>query len=459
LGVRAHPPKIRPRSQRRSDTRRKVTRPTVLDLFSGCGGLTWGFVDAGFKAIGGIETDADAIQSYAENFHRGKPDFARPCNITESSPEEALKMFGVTPDEIHAIVGGPPCPAFAHIGRAKLAQVNDNDPDAYLKDPRAQLWHQYLKWVDYIRPPVLLMENVPGILNWGGTNVGDQICEHLQGHDYVPVYALLNSANYGVPQSRLRFFLVATRKDLIPDGFVFPEETHAYTTPSANQQAMLRGDDYRRVARRSLRPKQPVSVENALDDLPEIDASFDVYKRDSTPPAPYQNAGLHPYAKSMRTSTPGNPQLHTTHTRLVTKRDLRIFKRMQEGDIYPDALAIATDIYVKECEQNPGAVIDKRDFVPPYDANKYKDKWWKLNSKEPSKTIMAHLAKDGYSHIHYRQPRMLSVREAARLQSFPDDFIFRGSMTSAFRQIGNAVPPRMAQALAAQILKLLKSSL
>jgi DNA (cytosine-5)-methyltransferase 1 len=458
LGARAQPARIRQRTRQTNGTPggRGTTQPTVLDLFSGCGGLTRGFVDAGFTAIGGIETDEDAIQSYAANFHDGDAGFATPCNITKS-PEEALNTFGVTPDKIDAIVGGPPCPAFANIGRAKLAQVNDNDPDAYLKDPRAQLWHQYLKWVDYIKPRVLLMENVPGILNWGGTNVGDQICKRLQRNGYVPVYALLNSANYGVPQSRLRFFLVATRKDVIPDGFVFPEETHAYTTPSADHQAMLLGDDYRRVARRCPKPEQPVSVENALDDLPGIDASFEVYKRGSTPLAPYQNAGLHPYAEIMRTGTSGDPLLHTTHTRLVTKRDLPIFKRMQEGDIYPDALDIARDNYDEARKESPTAKLLA--FVPPYDKDKYKDKWSRLVSKQPSKTIMAHLAKDGYSHIHYRQPRMLSVREAARLQSFPDRFIFRGSMTSAFRQIGNAVPPRMAQALASQILKLLKPRL
>jgi DNA (cytosine-5)-methyltransferase 1 len=98
----------------------------------------------------------------------------------------------------------------------------------------------------------------------------------------------------------------------------------------------------------------------------------------------------------------------------------------------------------------------RRSFVPPYDPEKYPNKWWKMAPGRPSRTLMAHLGKDSYSHIHYSQPRVLTVREAARLQSFPDGFLFCGRMNSAFRQIGNAVPPLLAFAIARALVAQLR---
>ena len=98
--------------------------------------------------------------------------------------------------------------------------------------------------------------------------------------------------------------------------------------------------------------------------------------------------------------------------------------------------------------------------MPPYDASKFPNKWWKISRGQPVRTVMAHLSKDGYSHIHYdnAQARTISVREAARLQSFPDGFVFAGAMNPAFRQIGNAVPPLLARAIATQIMKTIRTS-
>lgn len=437
--------------------------------------MTQGFVDAGFRPVGGVEKDRDSIRSYAQNFHPGVSErYETPFDITQALPETVLTALDVNPCEIDVIVGGPPCPAFANIGRAKLAEINKNDPHAYLKDPRAQLRHQYLEWVDYIQPNVLLMENVPGILNWGGTNVGDEICKSLKEKGYKPVYAVLNSANYGVPQSRKRFFLVAVHKDLASvDEFTFPEETHADTKHrqdtlqlrkrSGHQAAKELKNGYRRFPRTDSDPKPLVSVQDALEDLPRINAAKDRYKRADEPVDPYrENGKISSYAERMRKKAGDSPQQHAKHTRAVTKRDLPLFQEMKEGDTYPAVIDIAERRYEEACKEDPmcilhPALVDRNTLVPPYDKRKYKDKWWKLVKANPSKTLMAHLAKDGYSHIHYDQPRMLSVREAARLQSFPDDFEFCGSMTSAFRQIGNAVPPDMARVLATAIKKILPS--
>jgi DNA (cytosine-5)-methyltransferase 1 len=130
---------------------------------------------------------------------------------------------------------------------------------------------------------------------------------------------------------------------------------------------------------------------------------------------------------------------------------------MAAGDDYPRALRIAEEMFTAALErmsqrpdpESEGWLAARKSFVPPYDPGKFPNKWWKLDPKAPSRTLTAHLGKDSYSHIHWDsdQQRMISVREAARLQSFPDGFRFAGAMNAAFRQIGNAVPPLLAKAV------------
>ena len=142
------------------------------------------------------------------------------------------------------------------------------------------------------------------------------------------------------------------------------------------------------------------------------------------------------------------------HVVRLTPRDFPIFRRMAPGDDYPRALRIAERIFDERLAEagRPDQTSDawalcRRATVPPYDPGKFPNKWWKLEPTSPSRTLTAHLGKDSYSHIHWdsRQQRMISVREAARLQSFPDGFRFAGAMNAAFRQIGNAVPPLLAK--------------
>jgi DNA (cytosine-5)-methyltransferase 1 len=145
-------------------------------------------------------------------------------------------------------------------------------------------------------------------------------------------------------------------------------------------------------------------------------------------------------------------------------RDYRIFAGLKPGDQYPEAHRYALNLFEAELERlslegarpedgTPDWHRLKAEFVPPYDAGKFPNKWRKMEAARPARTLLAHLGKDGYSHIHYdsNQARPISVREAARLQSFPDGFRFCGTMNPAFRQIGNAVPPLLAQAVAATL--------
>jgi DNA (cytosine-5)-methyltransferase 1 len=155
-------------------------------------------------------------------------------------------------------------------------------------------------------------------------------------------------------------------------------------------------------------------------------------------------------------------------TRCLSNRDYRLFARLQPGDQYPQAHALAEKLFGaflrsekrKGREVREGSAEYRRlreEYVPPYDPSKFPNKWRKMEADQPARTLMAHLGKDSYSHIHYdsEQARVISVREAARLQSFPDGFVFKGTMNPAFRQIGNSVPPLLSFAVAVPLLRTL----
>ena len=158
--------------------------PRVLDLFAGCGGLSLGFQSVGFEIVGAVEFDPDAARSHGMNFHPGQSNHALPIDITVVGPEElAVKLdLGKTDQSVDVIIGGPPCQAFARVGRPKLREV-DEHPEAFRHDPRARLYQEYLHYVDAFKPVAVLMENVPDALNHGGQNIAEEICELLESKE------------------------------------------------------------------------------------------------------------------------------------------------------------------------------------------------------------------------------------------------------------------------------------
>jgi DNA (cytosine-5)-methyltransferase 1 len=466
---------------------REGRAPRLLDLFSGCGGLALGFVSAGCVSVGGVELDEDAAESYAVNFHRlnsGEPDtwHTGSKNILHYAPQVLLDKLEKSSSEkgVDLIVGGPPCPAFTRIGRAKLREVRQH-PEAFKHDPRARLYLDYLKYVAELRPVALVMENVPDVLNWGGLNLGDVICSELERLDYRCTYTLLNAANYGVPQMRERFFLAAVHKKARVNPS-FPTPTRSVEFPpgySGSRKVALKnilaGDHswYREPPLPHRSAPRPVTAEEALGDLPGIHNLHEYCgHRGPRKLDGHLEYGGEPasgtYAHLMRYGWPGfkSPGYLRDHvTRYLTMRDYRIFEIMKPGEDYPKAYAYAEKFFAKELDkrQRKGQPLKegtpeyeklRAAYVPPYDPGKFPNKWRKMDAKEPARTLMAHLGKDTYSHIHYdsSQRRVISVREAARLQSFPDGFRFEGKMNSAFRQIGNSVPPLLAWAIADELL-------
>ncbi|MEY4977937.1 MAG: hypothetical protein RLZZ352_207 [Pseudomonadota bacterium] len=468
--------------------------PRTLDLFAGCGGLSLGFDAAGFRSIGAVEFDEDAARSHAVNFMANLPHdlferHARAKDITRIEPGqllESLSLQGSVQEQVDVIVGGPPCQAFARVGRAKLREVADH-PEAFLQDPRGNLYLRYLYYVNALKPIALLMENVPDVLNYGGHNVAEETCEILKGMGYRCGYTLLNSVHYGVPQMRERMFLIAIAEQLVGQ-IEFPRPTHWIEMPrgyEGTRQVALRTvkrglfdePSFFMPTPSALREEclPAVTAEEALGDLPRITEHLEgkVKKgaRRFDTLHPYPKLSLNRYAQLMRT-WPGfeNEVGIKDHVIRYLPRDYAIFQRMNPGDQYPQAYEHAVRLFHerlldlgtrKRRTFGPGSAEYKAlwdSTVPPYDASKFPNKWRKIDAQAPVRTLMAHLGKDGYSHIHYdsSQARTISVREAARLQSFPDGFVLSGSMNPAFKQIGNAVPALLAKALATSMFNMLK---
>ena len=477
-------------------TRAKIERlrrggaPRVLDLFAGCGGLSLGFKAAGFEIAAAVEFDKDAAASHGRNFHPGDPRHAIARDITRLSPEalcEDLEL-GDPGSAFDIIVGGPPCQAFARVGRSKLREVAEH-PEAFRLDPRARLYLKYLEYVETFRPLGLLMENVPDALNHGGQNIAEETREVLEEMGYVARYTLLNAAFYGVPQMRERMILVAWRLELT-DQVTFPDPTHFLTLPAGyagSRQVALKllkgapadkAPGYVPPPEASTDLPPAVTAKDALSDLPTItehlEGRLSKGARRFDTLIPYGKEISRGYGAFMR-QWPGfeNDEGVRDHVIRYLPRDWKLFARLSPGDQYPQAHAMALRMFEealdteavrtgkRPCRDSLAWTALKASIVPPYDPGKFPNKWRKMEPDQPARTLMAHLGKDSYSHIHYdsAQARTISVREAARLQSFPDGFVFSGTMNPAFKQVGNAVPPLLSRAIAAEMMATLTQAL
>jgi len=450
----------------------------VLDLFSGAGGISLGFQKSGFRIDGAVELDPLAARTHAHNFHANHKfvdTHAKARDITTTEPADLVRDFGLGTVEgsIDVLVGGPPCQAYARVGRAKLREVAAH-PNAFKLDARGNLYLRYLAYVRAFQPLALLIENVPDILHYAHHNVAEEIVETLEGYGYVAAYSLINAAFHGVPQMRDRVYLIAYRRELGCQ-VSFPVATRHLTLPpgySGTRAVALRYTNteagYREPDLGTEELPFAVTAQEAIGDLPPIQGeSVRRGARKFDKLARYREASeAGAYAKLMR-DWPGFTSSEGVFDHVIRSlpRDGATFREMPHGAEYPEAFATAEKIFnraAKRMKLTSGTVAYvelRKSIVPPYDVAKFPNKWWKLRPDFPVRTLMAHIGKDTYSHIHYdgAQQRTISVREAARLQSFPDGFRFAGAMNAAFRQIGNAVPPLMAFALAETIREALSA--
>lgn len=459
-----------------------------VDLFSGCGGMTLGFDRAGFKCVAAVEVDDDARKTHEANFKEKlkNKEYRSFKDIKETSPIDAVAHLcedGSNPEDVvDIVIGGPPCQAFSRLGRARLWELG-GAKYAHQQDERATMYQYFLEYVARLQPIAFVMENVREIGKFVGRNVAEEIAVTAEDLGYEVKYTLLNAVWFGVPQLRERAIIIGIKKELGLEPS-FPKIKRKYDLPTGYSTAragtgrvefLKPHDHYLDHLEYIQKPKAAVSVSEAFADLPKIYDHLDGrtgkgLPRLSSTSSEYDK-GSSEFTKEMRSwpSFKADQKKFTGHVIRYTPRDYEIFKRMPNGGMYPEAHATAMLIFSEKIAEynskNKKKITEKdsewqeiyKATVPPYPITKYPNKFRKMWPDHPARTLPAHLGKDSYSHIHYdsEQARCISLREAARLQSFPDGFIFPGTMNPSLKQIGNAVPPLMAFAIAENLKNIL----
>ena len=349
----------------------------VIDLFSGAGGLSQGFRDAGFELISAVEIDKNLSQTYRENFKKTKI-FEE--DITKVNSNDLL----VNKSNVDVVVGGPPCQGFSMSGK----RIRGNG--IFLNDKRNKLFKEFVRVIKDLKPKIFLMENVPGILNIYQGKTKNQILSIFKSIGYDTKVKVLLAADYGVPQLRKRAFFIGNNLGIDPE-FLFP--------PKIN--------------------KEYVTVEEAIYDLPFTKSGQGEFK------SKYDKKPITEYQKIMRRNA------KSLFNHISTKHDdkvLKIMKMLKEGqgrNNLPKNLqtkSIHSGSYMRIVKNKPAYTITTRFDTPPVGRV-----------------------------THPKADRALTAREAARLQSFPDNFIFLGKRTHVGIQIGNAVPPLLAYEVAKNI--------
>ncbi|WP_281518340.1 DNA cytosine methyltransferase [Thomasclavelia cocleata] len=386
-----------------------------IDLFCGAGGFSKGLELAGMNCIGGIDNVEKTVETHKLN-HRNSQSICG--DIREISPKEFAKIIGN--QRVDVIIGGPPCPTFSTIGDAKIRSVTGRPTR---EDPRNQLFMEYLKYVEYFRPEIFVIENVPNFITKYKGEIFNEAIRIIKdiGKDKngegiytvdMPVQ-VLNSVYYGVPQTRRRMMLVAHKKKGVK--FNYPKHTHYYDQDDISLIEKL---------------KPFVSMGEAIFDLPKITDNWRVSEVKYS-----KNDNLTEYQKIMRENNLNNT-VKNNICRMSNDRAKQVFSYMKQGDIYMDL---------------PKEVRN----ILPFREDIFPDRLKRLVADQPSWTIIAHIGMDGYMYIHPTECRTLSVREAARIQSFPDDFEFVGNQQQTYVQVGNAVPPLLGKAIGNSLIEYL----
>jgi DNA (cytosine-5)-methyltransferase 1 len=373
-----------------------LERPLAADLFCGAGGLSLGLHRGGFDVVLGVDNDPSALETHRSYFPglTLERDLRQDDAVAEVA--RILKLVKVT-----LVAGGPPCQPFSRAGRSKIRSLVEAGTRAE-HDERRDLWESFVEIVEEVQPPAVLLENVPDLALGDDMIVLRTIVDRLEAVGYAVHVRLLDAWRYGVPQHRQRLIVVGLAEGL---AFQWPK-------PRADT----------------------VSVEQAIGDLPVVRGGWRP-KDGQRGFLPYRNEPRHWFQKRARAGLRGDQraQVYDHITRPVRPDDAEAFALMAPGATYAD--------------------LDPR--FKRYRDDIFDDKYKRLHPDELSRTITAHISRDGYWYIHPSQPRTLTVREAARLQTFPDVVRFAGPPSAAFRQIGNAVPPLLAEVVGRQVLKAL----
>ena len=388
---------------------------TFLDVFSGCGGLSYGLEMAGLECLAAIDFNAHAINTFNLN-HQKKVGLQKDLN--ELKPSQLSQIIGSK--KIDIIVGGPPCQGFS----TARNQGGANFGKKLVHDPRRDLYLRFLEYVEYFNPDMFVMENVLGIKKAASGIYFTKIQEKCRSINYVVVPIEINCWEFGVPQKRIRQLFIGTRVGnplFMP--LVYLKKTHYYK---------------KHELRSNLEPF--ISLGEAIFDLPpltansgQIKSQYDLERRQkhiTEYGERYVNNEMNAFKVNELTWHVSRPH---------NDRDLRDFKRLREGENSKSAIA-------------RGVVMET-----PYSMESFADKYKRQSGEDLCSTIVAHLQKDGLMFIHPNQNRSLTPREAARIQSFPDSFLFSGQRGNVYQQIGNAVPPLAGRAIGYAVKKYLNN--
>lgn len=386
------------------------TQRTMIDLFSGAGGLSCGLEQAGFVSVWANELEAQSAQTYRLNHPNAKIVTGDIRNVSAQDVRQCVESYG----RIDLVAGGPPCQGFSV-----------NAPTRSMDDPRNHLFEDFLRIVQELRPKAVLIENVPGIFSLERGAAVRQIRDRLHDMDYAVSYKILFAGHYGVPQSRFRTIILAVHR--YPHEIAFPKPEY-YAPAVANFQQSRTLCDFLTPADASAL-KRKVTVGDAIGDLPALSGG------EKHSDYAYTVNPLCEYQQELRD---GSERI-TSHwcSRLSSVNQERL-KYIPVGGSWRD---IPFDMLPAGLKRARRSDHTKR--------------YGRLDPNELCSTIMTKCDPHWGSFFHPSQPRTLSVREAARIQSFPDRYLFTGTMTEQYKQVGNAVPPLLARAVGRSIQNML----
>ena len=370
--------------------------PKMIDLFCGAGGLSLGFTQEGFLTSLANDIEPCCIDTYTHNH----PETPRKHIILGDINEVASNIKYLSRfDKIDVLVGGPPCQGFSMANRQRL-----------IDDPRNHLYKSYIEVLKLTSPRFFVMENVKGMLS-----ASSQVTEDFEKVGYTVSARILNAKNFGIPQNRERLIFIGNRIGYDNDKIFKRIENICKEFPSRSLDEALYG----------LKPLQANRTKNATDLENEESGKL------IAPALKKTNSYI-----DLINQGRNIPFVFNHKARYNNDRDIEIFGRLNPGDKSDDP-----------------KIADIMPYARRNDI--FKDKYFKLEPDKVCKTITAHMKFDCNMYIHPYQARGLTPREAARVQSYPDDYFFRGSYTKTYMQIGNSVPPLLGRVIAKAIKEVL----
>ncbi len=374
-----------------------MTQPefVTVDLFAGAGGLSLGFHDAGFRPLLGSDLDADAARTFRHSFP--ETDFAE-TRIEDLDATEILHATGCRRGELDVLLGGPPCQAFSVYNHQRG-----------FHDERSGLFREYLRIVKGLMPRALVIENVVGMSSLGNGRAIREIHRELELLGFTVEHQILKSEEFGVPQERRRIFFLASRDGPV----VWPEPTHGSRGNLFSQQVV-----------------PFVSVEEAISDLPPLGIGDGIEER-----VPYPCPPKSSYQRRMREDSPGVTNHVSAALADINRRRMAYIPQGGSWRDIPFDLLPAGMQRARRCDHTK--------------------RYGRLHPSGLASTILTKCDLHWGAYIHPTQDRTLTVREAARFQSFPDRIRFSGSRVEQYRQVGNAVPPLLAKAVAEAVRRML----